>query len=105
MMIIPTAAIASQTFNVHLGGQSCQITVYQRSTGLYLDLQSNGASIIVGCLCRNRVAMVRSGYLGFIGDIAFVDTQGDDDPTYDGLGARYQLCYFTPADLVPAQIV
>jgi hypothetical protein len=38
-------------------------------------------------------------YLGFSGDLVFVDTLGDQDPTYDGLGARYALIYLRPSEV------
>ena len=44
-------------------------------------------------LCLNLVGLVRSAYLGFIGQLAFFDTQGTSDPDYSGLGTRYQLVY------------
>jgi len=43
--------------------------------------------------------LVNDVYLGFSGDLEFVDTQGTDDPTFDGLGTRYQLVYLEPSDL------
>jgi hypothetical protein len=39
---------------------------------------------------------VRDEYLGFIGDLAFFDTQGMTDPDWTGLGSRYILGYFFP---------
>lgn len=48
---------------------------------------------MAGVLCRNRVYLVREAYLGFRGDLAFVDTAGNDDPQYAGLGTRWPLLY------------
>ena len=55
--------------------------------------------IIAGVLCQNLNRIVRSLYLGFVGDFMFNDNQGDTDPVYTGFGGRYQLVYFAPADL------
>lgn len=99
MQIVPLQAVPSQKVSVTLGGQACLIWVYQRSTGLYLDLSINDAGVIVGALCENRNRIVRSAYLGFAGDLAFLDTQGNDDPSYAGIGTRFSLAYFAPAEL------
>lgn len=98
MQQIPLQAIPSQQLQIVLGGQSCQIAVYTRSTGLYVDVNVNGADISTGVLARNMVPLVPTVYLGFAGNIFFVDTLGLTDPTYAGLGARYQLMYLTAAD-------
>ncbi|WP_432778202.1 hypothetical protein QZL74_14595 [Burkholderia gladioli pv. alliicola] len=99
MQIIPLSAVASQKLSVMLAQQNCQIAVYQKTTGLYLDLQVNNAPIRTAMLCRDRVFLVRFAYLGFVGDLAFFDTQGVDDPDYTGLGTRFQLVYLEASDL------
>jgi hypothetical protein len=96
MMSIPLAAVPSQTLTTVLSGQPCRLNIYQKSTGLFLDLLVNDALVLGGVLCRNGVGIVRDAYLGFLGDLVFYDTQGDDDPTYDGLGERFILGYVTP---------
>jgi hypothetical protein len=99
MLTIPITATPSQKLNVLLANQNCQISVYQKTTGIYLDLYVNNEPIITGVVCRDRVMLVRQSYLGFVGDLAFFDTQGTDDPTYTGLGARFQLVYLEASDL------
>lgn len=93
MLTIPLAATPSQRLSVTLAQQSCGLAVYQKRTGLYLDLYAAGNMIIAGVLCRNLVYLVREAYLGFVGDLTFVDTAGDDDPQYSGLGRRWRLLY------------
>lgn len=90
---IPLTATPAQTVSATLGNQSCEISVYQKRTGLYLDLSVNGALIAAGLLCRDATWLVRAEYSGFVGDLAFVDTQGNDDPVYGGLGSRFQLVW------------
>lgn len=91
---IPVQPVAAQTFSAVLGSQNCTITLRQRSTGLYLDLLVNGAPVVSGTYCRDRVSLVRWAYLGFSGWLYFVDTTGQgSDPSYDGLGSRYLLIY------------
>lgn len=99
MQIIPLTGIPAQRLFVVLNGQSCTIRVYQKSTGLYLDLVLGGTTILSGVLCRDRVRCVRQAYLGFVGDLAFMDTQGSDDPEYSGLGSRWELMYLEEGDL------
>lgn len=100
MNIVPTKSIPSQFFSVVLGNQNCVIAVYQKAPGMFLDLTVGGAPVVQGVLCHDRVRLVREHYLGFIGDLTFIDTQGVLDPVYTGLGARFQLVYLTPADLL-----
>lgn len=100
MQTIPLQSVPSQSLSVLLSGQNCQINVYQKSTGLYLDLSINNAPLLSTVLCRDRVKLVRQPYLGFVGDLAFVDTQGLSDPDYTGLAGRFALVYLDAADLV-----
>ena len=93
IQIIPLTATASQSFTILLGNQNCSMKVYQLSTGLYCNLIANNNSIFNTMICLNLVGLAREAYLGFVGQLAFVDTKGTSDPTYDGLGARYQLVY------------
>lgn len=93
MKIVPLVAVASQTLTVQLGGQPCRINVYQKSTGLYVDLYVSDQLIIGGVLALDRNRIVRSAYLGFLGDLEFADTQGREDPVSTGLGSRFLFCY------------
>lgn len=99
MLVVPLQAVASQQVNVTLANQNTTINVYQLSTGLFVDVLVNGVLIIGGVIAENLNVIVRSVYLGFTGDIAFVDTQGSADPVYTGLGTRWILGYFSPSEL------
>lgn len=90
---IPLQSVPAQSLAIQLGGQSCTISVRQRSTGLFLDLRVNDVPIASGLLCRDRVWLIRDAYLGFAGDLAFVDTIGSDDPNYTQLADRFQLLW------------
>lgn len=104
MQIIPLIPVPSQKLEITLGNQTCQIEVYQKSTGLYLNLSVNNALIIGGVICQNLNRIVRSTYLGFIGDLAFIDNEGSADPVYTGLGNRYSLAYLDASDLIASGI-
>lgn len=90
---IPLSAVPSQELSVRLGQQSCRLRVYQKRTGLYLDLLIDDVLVAAGILCRDRVWMIRTVASGFSGDLAFIDTQGAEDPDYSGLASRFQLVW------------
>lgn len=99
MKVIPIVDIASQEFSVMLGQQNCTVRIYQKSTGLFLDLMVGDVSITNCTLCRDRVKLVRDEYRGFIGNLVFADQQGLDDPAFGGLGSRFVLIYLEVSDL------
>lgn len=101
MLLVPVQALASQVLQVNLNGQVCTLAVYAKGINgskLYMDLSVNGVTILSCAICQNRVLMVRLKYLGFVGDLAWVDMQGSNDPVWNGLGTRYQLIYLAPSD-------
>lgn len=104
MLVIPTQPIANQTLQVQLNGQACTLNVYQQAYGLYVDVFVGATLIIEGVIGLNGNLIVRSEYLGFSGDLEFIDTQGTDDPIYTGLGTRWQLLYLTPDDIAAANL-
>ncbi|WP_233868735.1 phage baseplate plug family protein [Paraburkholderia adhaesiva] len=93
MQTVPLAAVPSQRLSVALAQQNCGLALYQKRTGLYLDLYVAGNLVMAGVLCRTGVYLVREAYLGFAGDLVFTDTAGSDDPDYTGLGSRWPLLY------------
>jgi hypothetical protein len=99
MLVVPLQAVPSQAIAVTLAGQACKIAVAQRRTGMFVDLYVNDAAIITGVIAQNANRIVRDTYLGFIGDLAFFDTLGAQDPDYTGLGTRYVLMYLEASDL------
>ena len=106
MLIVPLQAFPAQTVVIGLNNQNCQINVYQKSTGLFLDLYLSGSFasstynlIVGGVICENLVRIVRDTYFGFIGDLCWIDQHGSSDPTYDEIGSRYLLCYLLPSEV------
>lgn len=116
MQIVPLTAVPSQLVQAVLGGQSVAISIYQLGMApvqdLYLDLISNGTPIVNCRRCRAYSGsateaapflLLDAAYWGFQGDFLFIDTEGDEDPQYSGLGARWQLIYYSPADQAALQ--
>ena len=101
MQIVPLQSVPNQAISILLGGQNCQINVYTKTSRLYLDLYVDNILIVGGVLCQNLNRIVRSTYLGFVGDLGFIDNQGSSDPAYDGLGTRFSLAYLEPPDRTP----
>ncbi len=99
MLVVPAQAIPNQQFQIGLGGQAVQLNVYQYAYGLFMDVYVNGSVIIAGVICENLNRIVRSAYLGFVGDFVWFDTQGMDDPMYTGIGSRWLLIYLETTDL------
>lgn len=98
--IVPIQPVASQTLSVTLGNQACQINLYQKSVGLFADLYVSSSLIIAGVICHNQCRIVRSVYLGFVGDLMFTDFSGrNSDPYFAQLMSTYALLYLSPADL------
>ncbi len=94
---IPLAALTSQTVNVSLNGQDCAISVYQLFTGLYVDLIANGTTIFTCRLATDRTNLARNqAYMGFQGQLFFLDMNGTDDPVYTDIGTRFILLYSPP---------
>lgn len=99
MQIVPLSAVPSQTTNIVLDSQSCVITVYQKRTGLYMDLSVNSTQICNTALCLNGYPVVKNTYHGLSGNFLFVDQQGTNDPDYTGLGSRYLLYFLDASDV------
>jgi hypothetical protein len=99
MLVVPLQALPNITLQCQLNEQACTISIQQYPAGLFLTLYVGGNLIIASVLCENLVKIVRDTYLGFVGDLVFVDTQGTGDPVYTGLGTRYQLVYLTPSEV------
>ena len=100
MITVSLEAVKEQTVNVALNQQQCSIRLVQRESGIYMDLTVDNVPLIQGVPCWYANKMVRYSYLGFSGDLVFLDIQGAADPDYTGLGGRFKLFYMTEAELV-----
>ena len=102
LQVIPLSDAPSQTVGVQLNNQPCRLFVYTKSifapiappgmiesdptpvyenkNPVFLDLYLNDVLVVGGVLCRDRTLILRDSYLGFSGDLAFVDIQGTESP-------------------------
>lgn len=103
MLIIPLQAVPNQTVNAQLANQSVTIDVYQLATGLFCNVYLSNTLVIGGVICQNLNRIIRDLYLGFVGDLTFIDNQGSADPVYTGLGSRFSLAYLSTSDLAPGE--
>lgn len=99
--LIPLTDAPVQLVNVTLGSQACLIRIYTKTINapvqppggiptdppvyenvnpVFLDLFVNDVLILGGVLCLNESLMVMDRALGFVGDLAMIDTQGNEDP-------------------------
>jgi hypothetical protein len=99
MIEIQLSKNPNQTQTTAQNRQQCRINLHTQMDGnLYFDLLVAGVPFVQYVICQNKTLLVGRSYLGFIGDFYFVDTQGDSDPTYDGLGARFKLFYLSASE-------
>lgn len=95
MQSVPLQPVPSQSTKVVLGGQNCQIQINQKSQGIFVDVAVDGVAIVTAVIARDAVPLVCREYMGFVGNLLFIDTQGSADPAYEGLGDRFTLVYLT----------
>ncbi|CRY10502.1 phage baseplate plug family protein [Yersinia enterocolitica] len=100
MNVITLENKKSQSIFITLEGQSCLIRLIQRDSSIYMDLTVNGDPILQGVPCLYANKIVRYKYLGFRGDLFFLDNEGQSDPQWDGLADRFPLYFITEAELV-----
>lgn len=101
MLTVPLAPVPSQTLAIILAGQNCNLSVYTETTGLFMDVAVNNVTIATTRVLEDGARVLQDlQYAGFVGDFVIVDTQGELDPVYTGLGSRWVLVYLEAADLV-----
>ena len=90
---IPLQPVPTQVTKVVLGGQNCQIALWQKTQGLFVDVNVDGIDVVTSVIARDGVPIICRDYLGFVGNILFLDTRGSLDPEYSGLNDRFKLVY------------
>ena len=95
MLQIPIQPVSNQRLAVVLAGQTCQLYIYTKPQGMFVDINADGVNVSLGVIARDGVPLNACDYSTFQGNFYFVDTQGSSDPAPSGLGSRYQLVYVT----------
>lgn len=90
---IPLDTVPSQSISVVLNNQRCIIKIREMLGRQYLSLSSNGTIICQNVLMQNNFPIIKTSYLGFVGDFIVVDLSGDEPPIYTGWGDRWVLLY------------
>lgn len=98
MQQIPLQAIPSQIIRLVLANQNVQLFIYQKEQGLFVDVAVNENTIVAAALALDVTPIVCRDYAGFVGNLMFVDVQGDTNPDYTGLADRYALLYLTESE-------
>jgi hypothetical protein len=100
-LTIPIQAVPSQIILCVLSNQNVQIAIYLKAGNLFVDINSNGVDMCVGCLALNGVPLdACNSWDGFQGNLYLIDTQGLEDPIYTGLGSRWLLVYLSAAEVI-----
>lgn len=95
MLTVPLQPVPAQVCKVILGGQNCQINLYQKPQGLFVDIAADGVDIEIATIARDIDPLISRDYLGFVGNLLFIDTQGNSEPNYAEIGTRFFLLYLT----------
>lgn len=98
---IPLSPIPSQQFQIVLDEQDCDITVYTRNTGLYLDLEVEGQAVQNGAIVIEGVSIIQAPNSVFSGSLVLHDLWGEDNPEYTGLNDRWILAYYSADEAQP----
>ncbi len=98
MQEISLQAVPSQSVKAVLENQNFQIFLNQKDQGLFVDVNVGGVDVVLAVLAHDAVPLICRDYLGIAGNLIFTDTQGNNDPYYDGLGSRYVLVYLTASE-------
>lgn len=115
MEIITLKQEPIQTVNVTLYQQDVSIKLYQMPSMMYIDVTSDGKVLVLGIPCASFTKLIRYSYLGFQGDLFFVDYDSTakpietvmlngveintEAPNFSQLGTRFDLYYFSPDDM------
>ena len=90
---IPLSAIPHQLVSVVIDDKAYEIEVRQCGSSLFVSVTIDGEQITSAVRAVNRGSITPWADYRVGTEIVWVDTQGDADPQYDGLGTRWRLVY------------
>ncbi|OOF42930.1 hypothetical protein BKK51_12310 [Rodentibacter trehalosifermentans] len=92
--IIPLQQTPNQSLSFNIGTQSIHLTLVTRNDKqLFATVQANNQLIVANRICLDAVPLISVDYLPIVGNLAFFDTQGKENPNYKELGSRFVLVY------------
>lgn len=83
LMEIPLEPIPNQEVEFRVGDDNYTVNVITRSGSLYITVWREGEYIV-----NNRALM---SFAPVTNNIQLIDTEGTEDPNYEGLGTRWLL--------------
>jgi hypothetical protein len=92
-MEIPLSAIPFQRVSLVIGSQSVEIEVRQMGSSVFTSAVVDGVQITRSTRAVNGGELFPWTFPDKPAEIKWVDTQGDADPQYEGLGSRWLLVY------------
>ena len=91
---IPLQQTPNQTLSFQIDRQDIHLSLVTRNNGkLYATIKVGNKLIVANRLCLNLVPLIGVDYLPIKGNLAFIDKEGNDDPVYTGLNARFIFIY------------
>lgn len=91
--VIPIDKLPNQSFDIELEEKRCRFDFITKGVFLYMNLVIDEVEKLNGIICLNNVDLIQYKDIDFNGRLYFLDTQGDLDPIYYGLGTRWLLFY------------
>ena len=64
MQTVPLQPVPSQVSKVVLGGQNCQINIYQKPQGIFVDISADDVEILSGLVGGDRIVPPAAGRSG-----------------------------------------
>ena len=90
---IPLSATPAQKTAVTINEQDITVSLHTMLRRLYADVQLNNQHIIRNRICLNNTPLINEAWRGLNGELYFIDTQGQNNPQWQGLGSRFILVY------------
>lgn len=91
MRAIPLSAVPNQRVSFMFEQSAYTAEIVTRRDRLYITVWQDGEMVLSNrSLCS---------YAPLVNGLVLADTEGTDDPIYEGLGARWQLFVVSPDEL------
>lgn len=93
MYEIPLEAIPYQTVSFELDSKAVTVSLRQLGTSLFFSIWINTEPLYLNVRATNSGKICAFPSSKISTDLRIIDTVGDEDPRYDGLGTRWRLVY------------